>query len=168
MLILTCQIKKDYKMNSSYKLTSLLVIVTAFLLFACTPKSEKSDPAMSVEVTSEPPKTVDVEFTLKTIAENGKLAYIGIGGEIDDIVNPDLIVQPGAVVRIILVNGDGMPHDLFLPDLDIKTTYVSKIGEQTEIVFEVGDMQPGTYVYYCTVPGHRQAGQEGKFVVVKP
>ena len=42
------------------------------------------------------------------------------------------------------------------------------IGDETEIIFEVGDMEPGTYVYYCTVPGHRQAGQEGKLVVTKP
>jgi len=106
-----------------------------------------------------------VEFTLQTIAENGKLLYIGVGGDIDGIVNPDLVVQPGAVVRIILINGDSMTHDLFLPDFNAKTEYVRKIGDQTELVFEAGAMQPGTYVYYCTLPGHRKAGQEGKLIV---
>jgi nitrite reductase (NO-forming) len=109
-----------------------------------------------------------VEFTLQTSAESGKLAYRGIGGEIDGIVNPDLGVYPGDVVRVILVNGDGMPHDLFLPDFNARTSYVAKIGEKTEIVFEVGDMVPGAYVYYCTVTGHRKAGQEGKLIVARP
>ena len=124
---------------------------------------------MVVAVEDQPatPVTAEVEFTLQTIAENGKLLFIGMGGEIDGIVNPDLLVPRGAVVRIVLINGDSMPHDLFLPDFNTKTDYVKKIGEQTEIVFEVNDMQPGSYVYYCTVPGHRRAGQEGKLIVTE-
>jgi len=118
-------------------------------------------------MTLEASTNFDAEFTLKTVAESGKLAYIGVGGEIDGIINPDLTVQAEDVVHIILVNGDGMPHDLFLPDWDVKSDYVAKIGNETELVFEIGDMQPGTYVYYCTVPGHRQAGQEGKLIVAE-
>jgi len=140
------------------------VIVTSILI-SCTPQQEETVPVTPVESQSESSLTVDAEFTLKTIAEGGKLLYIGVGGDIDGIINPDLVVQPGSVVRIILVNGDGMVHDLYIPDLDAKTEYIRKIGEQKEIVFEVGDLQPGSYVYYCTLPGHRKAGQEGKLIV---
>ena len=27
------------------------------------------------------------------------------------------------------------------------------------------DLKPGTYHYYCTIPGHREAGMEGTLVV---
>jgi nitrite reductase (NO-forming) len=156
-------------MKTNHHIGMLLIIISsALVLFACQPQA---DSFVSVDPVENPialPKTVNVEFTLRTSAEKGKLAYVGTSGDIDSVVNPDLTVQPGTVVRIILENGDGMPHDLFLPDFNVKTDYVSKIGEKTEIVFEVGDMQPGSYVYYCTVPGHRQAGQEGRLIVVEP
>lgn len=152
-------------MKYPYFLVSLLTLATVLILSACSPRAEVSAPVIPVETTPEASANFDAEFTLKTVAESGKLAYVGVGGEIDGIINPDLIIKPGDIVHINLVNGDGMPHDFYQPDLDIKTDYVVKIDDKVEIVFEVGDLQPGTYSYYCTVPGHRQAGQEGKLIV---
>ncbi len=145
--------------------TIIFSILIAVFLFACSPTDETPVPVTPAEDLSVNLAPIETVFTLKTIAGDGKLLYIGIGGEIDGIINPDLVVQPGAVVRIVLINGDGMVHDLFLPDFNAKTEYVKKISDQAEMVFEVGDMQPGSYVYYCTLPGHRKAGQEGKFIV---
>ena len=139
-------------MNTSHKFAIVFLVLIALFLFGCAPQPESS-------------QAVDTEFTLETIVEDGKLLYLGVGGEISGIINPDLVVQPGSVVRITLIDGDGMIHDLFLPDFDAKTEYVKKIGDHSEIVFETGTMQPGSYVYYCTLPGHRKAGQEGKLIV---
>lgn len=152
-----------------YKSAIILSALISIFIISCSPQDEITVPVTPEEGISTgslvQPETV---FTLQTIAEGGKLLYIGVGGEIDGIVNPDLVVEPGADVRIILINGDGMPHDLFLPDLNVKTGYVKSIGESTETAFEIGNMQPGSYVYYCTLPGHRKAGQEGKLIVSKP
>jgi len=155
-------------MKISYLHRILFLLMAAMSLFACTPQREDTVSAAPASDQARNPEVIDIEFTLKTIAENGKLLYIGVGGEIDGIINPDLLVQPGATVRIVLINGDGMVHDLFLPDFDVQTEYVKKIGDQQEIIFEAGDMQPGSFVYYCTLPGHRKAGQEGKIVVTQP
>jgi len=152
-------------MKTTHKIAIIFLVIISLFLFGCSPQQEETVPVTPDGNHSESSATVDVEFTLKTIAEGGKLLYIGVGGEIDGIINPDLVVQPGAVVHIILTNGDGMVHDLFLPDFDTKTDYVKKLGDQAEIVFEIGDMQPGSHVYYCTLPGHRKAGQEGKLIV---
>lgn len=153
-------------MKASFQLIFLFGMIMGLTLSSCKSQEQLMDNVNNdTETISEASNAITVSFTLETIANEGKLAYLGIGGDIDGVVNPDLIVQPGSVVKITLVNGDGMPHDLFLPDFDAKTAYVTKIGGQTELVFEVGDVQPGTYVYYCTVPGHRQAGQEGKLIV---
>jgi len=126
-----------------------------------TPVTETEKTAVSAEITDP----AEIQFTLKTIAEKGKLLYIGVGGDIDGVVNPDLVVQPDSTVHITLINGDSMTHDLFLPDFNVSVKYVRRIGDQSEVVFKTGDMPPGSYVYYCTLPGHRKAGQEGKLIV---
>lgn len=155
-------------MTMLHKLMLISSVITIFFLFGCAPQQEETVPATPVDGQSKSPVTIDAEFTLKTIAEGGKLLYTGVGGDIDGITNPDLIVQPKTVVRIILINGDGMVHDLFLPNFDVKMDYVRKLGDQREIRLEVGDMQPGSYTYFCTLPGHRKAGQEGRLVVTQP
>jgi len=151
-------------MKTTYKFAALISLLISFLLFSCTSQQEETISVTPVENQTENIATVPSEFTLKTIAEDGKLLYVGMGGEIDGVVNPDLVVQPGAVVRIVLINGDGMVHDLFLPDFDVKADYVRKIDDRAEITFGTGDLQSGPYVYYCTLPGHRKAGQEGRLM----
>ena len=155
-------------MKVNHKFTILFSALISLFLFSCAPQQEQTIPVTPDNTQDESSMMVEAEFTLKTIAEGGKLLYIRVGGDIDGIINPDIVVHPGAVIRIILINGDGMVHDLFLPDFDVKTEYVRKIGDQAEIIVETGNMQPGTYVYYCTLPGHRKAGQEGKLIVSKP
>jgi nitrite reductase (NO-forming) len=95
----------------------------------------------------------------------GRMVFIGVGGEIDGKTNPELHVQPGDTVHLVLINDDGMQHDLALPDLDAHIPPIMGIGESSEIVFTVGVDQQGTYPYFCTIPGHRQAGMEGVLVV---
>jgi len=152
-------------MTTAYKIEIIFSVLISFLIFGCSSKQEEAVSITAGKNQSDNSASLDSEFVLKTIAEGGKLLYIGVGGDIDGIINPDLVVPSGTVVHIILIDGDGMVHDLFLPDFDVKTDYVKKIGDQADIIFGTGDMQPGSYGYYCTLPGHRKAGQEGKLIV---
>jgi len=105
----------------------------------------------------------DVAFTLKTTLIDGRMVFLGVGGEIDGVTNPELIAQPGDKVRVTLINADGMSHDFAIPDLNAQTTLVTAKGQTTDVVFETSDS--GEFAYSCTVPGHRQAGMEGRLIV---
>jgi nitrite reductase (NO-forming) len=129
---------------------SLFLILLALTVGGCTTQSPFS-------------QEVDVEFTLETAMRDGKMIFAGVGSENDGAVNPDLSVIAGDTVRIILVNGDGIPHDIAIPDLDAQSAPVSTKAQSTAIVFQASEA--GEFTYYCTVAGHRQMGMEGKLFV---
>jgi len=68
---------------------------------------------------------------------------------------------PAGDLTIELVNAGTMVHNLAFeggpvsPDIN---------GGET-VMFHVGDLAPGTYVIYCDISGHREAGMEATLVV---
>ena len=101
----------------------------------------------------------DVTFTLRTGIGEGKMIFEGVGGEIDGEINPTLEVEPGQVVQVNLVNGDGALHDIVAPDFNAKSDQIAGKGSSSVMVFRAD--KAGEYFYWCSVPGHRAAGMEG-------
>ncbi len=98
-------------------------------------------------------------FRLRTGIAHGKMVFIGQGGAIDWKVNPALTVHEGDVVQITLVNGEGAEHDIVLPDLHASSQRVIGPGASSTLSFHAKNV--GSFVYFCSVPGHREAGMEG-------
>lgn len=138
--------------------SGMMITLAAGLSLAETPDADPSVGKGSVSVT--------VEYTLLTGGNTGQLVFVGVGGEIDGQVNPTLAANPGDVVKITLINGDGMLHDVVIDEFDVQSDQFAGRGEQDSVTF-VAD-QIGEFVYYCSVPGHRQAGMWGKFIVGQP
>src|SRR5438552_15753554 len=51
-------------------------------------------------------------ITLRSGIAGGRLVYIGVGGDIDEQVNPTLQVHEGETVQLNLINGEGAEHDI--------------------------------------------------------
>jgi nitrite reductase (NO-forming) len=105
----------------------------------------------------------DARYTLRSGIAEGRMVYLGVGGAIDGKVNPVLTAAEGQVVQLTLINGEGAEHDIVLPEQDARSPRVTGKGASTTIAFRAA--KSGDFVYYCSVPGHRQAGMEGQFVV---
>jgi nitrite reductase (NO-forming) len=131
----------------------LLVVGILFVVTGCTGRAE-GQPLEGAAT---------FEFTLRTGLENGRMVFIGVGGEIDGLVNPDLPVVAGEAVHITLVNGDGMMHDLAIPDLALQTATAMRQQATVDVTFTPRDA--GVYAYICTISGHRQVGMEGALIV---
>ncbi len=71
--------------------------------------------------------------------------------------------EAGAVT-VEFTNPQGVPHDVAIEDSG------GEVVGQTEIVAEgesstTVELEPGTYKFFCTIPGHREAGMEGTLTV---
>ena len=89
----------------------------------------------------------------------GAEGAVELRAAITGFVPPSLHVR-GPLVRIALVNDDPMPHDFTIDELGVKVGVDP--NATTNVRFRA---DPGTYTFYCSIPGHREAGMEGTLVV---
>ena len=97
----------------------------------------------------------------------------GGGGATIDISTPsgsDLafdqtdVTAAAGNVTINFDNKQAIPHDVIVEDQsgsDIGGTDLVSSDTASATV----DLQPGTYTFYCDVPGHREGGMEGTLTV---
>jgi len=67
-------------------------------------------------------------------------------------------------VTVNFTNSSPVPHDVRIEDKggkDLGGTEVTSEGSDSG----EAELKPGTYTFYCSVPGHRQAGMEGTLTV---
>ena len=134
---------------------------------APAPKAPASKaPANAPRVSRKSPAaeyTPTVRFRLRTELADGKMAFVGVGGAIDGVANPPLRVAEGDVVQITLINNDNVEHDVMFPEFDAGTDKVARKGASSVTVFRAD--KSGEFPYFCSLPGHRPAGMEGKLIV---
>lgn len=105
----------------------------------------------------------DVVFRLRTGISGNRLVFLGEGGAIDGENNPDLVVKSGDVVQVTLINGDGAEHIFVIDEFDARSDHVLGVGASSTISFRAD--HDGEFFYYCSIPGHRAAGMEGRIAV---
>lgn len=69
---------------------------------------------------------------------------------------------PSGEATIELINEADVLHNVTIEELDDLVVAETGPGES-----ETGTvtLEPGTYTYYCSIPGHREAGMEGTLTV---
>lgn len=63
-----------------------------------------------------------------------------------------------------IVNEQPVPHDVALEDESGEEIGATEVVTNDTSSTEV-ELEPGTYTFFCTVPGHREAGMEGTLTV---
>ena len=131
------------------------------------PKTAAASPAANPPAAAPqdlgPAYVGDARYTLRTGIAEGRMVFLGVGGEIDGKVNPVLTAAEGQVVQLTLINGEGAEHDIVFPDQEARSPRVTGKGASTTIALRAA--KTGDFLYFCDLPGHRAAGMEGKFVV---
>ena len=101
---------------------------------------------------SEKGSEAGASTTLDLAADASALAYD----------KPDLEAKAGEVT-IDFDNPSPIPHNVVIEADGKELAGFEPIAEGKET--ESADLKPGTYTFYCSVPGHREAGMEGTLTV---
>ena len=124
-------------------------------------------PAPAEDAAPTPTPTSDGEDAAEQTAapadEDGtkqELTFVAV--DIDFSETPDTVPPGEHVVR--LLNEGLLFHDVTVEELGDRTVVGASGGETAEGRVE---LEPGTYTYYCSVPGHRLAGMEGTLEVAE-
>ncbi len=129
-----------------------IAVIAALLVGGCSSDRDGSNPS--------PPS---VSFRLETGQDRGRLVYIGRGGTIEGVINPRLSAALGTTVEVVLIIGDGVEHDIEFPQFNAHAAHISSKGSTAKVSFPA--TKAGEFAYFCSIPGHRAAGMEGKLVV---
>jgi len=106
---------------------------------SATPEEQKATPAASAgDGTSVSVSAVDIAFEPKSLA---------IAADTD--------------VTITVTNEGVLQHDFVIENTEFATDLLNG-GDSTELVV---NLPAGEYTYFCSVPGHREAGMEGTLTV---
>lgn len=128
------------------------VVAVVFAVAGCGSGSGSAGPAKTVEITAK-----DMAFGPK-----------------------ELVLEKGATVKLLLKNEDSLLHDLSVDKIAVKAEkghddghdmgakkpdlHVSAdVGKTGEVTFT--PTATGKYEFYCTVPGHKDAGMLGTLIV---
>jgi len=63
-------------------------------------------------------------------------------------------------LKLEMPNASGVPHNIVIENAGIETAVITE-----GTVKASGEIKAGTFVYYCSVPGHREAGMVGELTV---
>lgn len=139
-------------------------------LAACGGDDESDDlPAGLPEVTqTTPAETTPTETATTETTETAPTEEATTGETVEVAADPsgqlayvqkELTVKAGKV-SFEFTNEAPVPHD-FVIEQDGEDVARTEIITESKETLEA-DLDGGEYVFYCSVPGHRQAGMEGK------
>lgn len=137
-----------------------LMVIAAVFMAACASQPAALSPAGGGSGSAALQTRV---YTLKTGLSTSGMSFVGVGQVIDGQTNPTLNAQVGDTVHVELINGDNIEHNIDFPDFNAESPHISTTNSRATVEFKV--TTPGTFAYYCNLPGHRQAGMEGRLLV---
>lgn len=137
------------------KIIAGAVIVIAVIAFFVLRGDHASAPTNTKEMKTKTETTVMKDDDVK---EFSMTSYYDADGKWFSL--KEIKVKQGDKVRIKVTNTKGT-HDFAVDEYGIKE--MTPLDKETVIEFTAD--KKGEFAYYCSVPGHRAGGQEGKLIV---
>jgi uncharacterized cupredoxin-like copper-binding protein len=133
----------------------LAALVAGYFLFTGFQR-----PAPVPEITF-PPQVEEPSQEEEVVVEK-EVRQVDVSGTEFRFTPSSITLKEGERVRVVFTNIGSAPHDFTIEGLGIKTKVIGS-GQTDSIEFVAP--ASGNYTFFCSVPGHRQAGMEGNIKV---
>jgi len=139
----------------------LALALAAIVLGGCGGSKSTSSSA-----TTAAPETTTPAATSSTAAPSSGASAVSLSansqGELK--YNTTSLTAKAGSVAITFTNSAPLQHNVTVESSSGSTVGATPIFQGGSKVLNL-NLKPGTYKFYCSVPGHRQAGMEGTLVV---
>jgi plastocyanin len=142
------------------RIVTILAALLALLLAGCGGGSNKNAQTNTAGTTSTPASTP----TSSSGGGGGGSGQLSLAAPADGSLKFDkttLTAKAGSVT-INLDNPSSTPHGIGVKGSGVDKDSQTTTNGKTSVTV---DLKPGTYTFYCPVPGHEQAGMKGTLTV---
>jgi len=145
------------------KKASLLLVALALALFGLAACGDDDEDDNGDTTAAE---TTTTDTTATDTAAGGAGGTVEISAPADGSLEYDQesVTAKAGAITVNFDNPASTAHDVVIEDESgnelARTDLVSEGQTSTTV-----DLEPGTYTFYCSVAGHRQAGMEGTLTV---
>jgi uncharacterized cupredoxin-like copper-binding protein len=130
----------------------LISLVLVLLGAGCGGGDEQAEPQQPAATETGTTETEMGGTTLQLAADAGGALKF----------DQEALEAPAGMIMIELTNDASIPHDVAIEGNGVDEKSDTVTGGDTTLMV---DLEPGTYTFYCSVPGHREGGMEGTLTV---
>jgi plastocyanin len=136
-----------------------LLVATSLFVSACGSDDSNTGSQSVAAPTSTPTPAA------KSTPATGSGSTVSLQPKGDQLLfDTDTLTAKAGKVTVDFTNNSALSHDVVVSDQANKVLGQTPVFDGGTKSFNV-TLKPGTYTYYCSVPGHRQAGMQGKLTV---
>lgn len=97
----------------------------------------------------------------ETVAPEDVEADVVVRGTTGLKFEPNQLEAAAGTISIGLISEGSLVHDVVIEEIGDTEVVEARGGAEVGTV----DLEAGTYTFYCSIPGHREAGMEGTLEV---
>jgi plastocyanin len=146
------------------KVAALLVLALAsFALVACGSSSDSSESTATTTETSA--ESTGAGGASGSESSGGSVVKIEAAEGSELAYTTTAAKAKAGQVSIDFTNPQSLSHDVAIEGSSGQMLGQTELVAESSATTTIKNLKPGEYTFYCTVPGHREAGMEGTLTV---